>query len=139
MTKQVDCELIFYSARKTSFCQRSLSKCFSHLELKLSNTSFATNAETLAARLIKAFSDCDVVFIVGGFACSGKIGIESIMSNALAYVKPDECKKLENKSGADGYVIKSGKQLIVLLPDEPQQIEAIMRGNISHYMQAVCR
>ncbi len=135
----MDCELIFYSARKTSFCQRSLSKSFSKLDLNLSDSSFATNAEALGGLVIKAFSECNIVFVVGGFACSGKNSIKSIMSNALAQVKLDECKKLENKSGEDGYVFRAGNQLLILLPDEPRQIEEIMQGHISRYMQMVCR
>ena len=35
----MDCRLVFYSARKTSFCERALKKSFLELDLKLLKTS----------------------------------------------------------------------------------------------------
>lgn len=130
----MDCELIFYSARKTSFCERSLLKSFPELDLSLSGSSFATNAEELGTRLSLAFEKCSLVFVTGGLGTDGKHGIKSIISGALAKAKVEECKKLRNNCGDDGYVLRAQNQILVLLPDEPDQIENIMQGKIGKYI-----
>ena len=102
----VECKTIFYSARKTSLCERALKKSFSELDLDVSDISFADERDVkkIVSRLIK--SSC-----------------------------VDDCKKLKNPTGDDGYIIRADSQMLVLLPDEPEQIEAIMQGAITGYIK----
>ena len=37
-------------------------------------------------------------------------------------------KRLKNENGDDGYVVRAANQILILLPDEPEQIESIMQG-----------
>lgn len=131
----MDCRIVFYSARKTSFCEKSLQKNFSELGLVLADTSFATNSQSLGNLLIDAFNKCDVVFVIGGLGFSDHRSISGIISHAVADANVDECKKLKNEIGDDGYVLKAQRQLLILLPDEPQQIEKIMQGPIRGYIK----
>ncbi len=135
----MNCRLIFYAARKTSFCEKALQKSFSELDLELDSTSFATDSEGLGALLTNAFSSINIVFVVGGLELDGGKSTVSIISKALADTPPDDCKKLRNNFGDDGYVLKSNDQLLVLLPDEPQQIEVIMQGPVGGYIGTGCR
>lgn len=131
----MNCQLIFYSARKTAFCERSLSRCFSGLNIRLLNVSFAVDSKELGEYVTKAFESCDLVFIVGGFSLDGDKRILNILSNALAKANVDEVKKLYNEDGEDGYVFKSGNQLLIALPDAPYHICEIMQGPVSRYIQ----
>jgi hypothetical protein len=135
----LNCEIIFYAARKTSFCERALSKSFSELDLKLKNSSFAIDSKELGSAIIKAFDSCNLIFIISNLSVDNSRGVKYIMSKTLANVSVDECKKLKNELGEDGYVIRSHKQVIVMLPDEPEQIEGIMQGQISRYIQLLGR
>lgn len=130
----MNCELIFYSARKTSFCERSLLKSFSEMGLSLSGSSFSTDSDGLGTKISQAFKKCNIVFVIGGLGMDGIRGIKSIISRALARANVDECKKLRNGLGDDGYVFRAQQQILILLPDEPGQIEEIMRGSIGRYM-----
>lgn len=132
---EVDCRIVFYAARKTSFCERALQKSFSELGIVLADTSFATNSQNLGNLLIDAFNKCDVVFIIGGLGFSDHRSISGIISHAVADANIDECKKLKNECGEDGYVLKAQNQLLILLPDEPHQIEMIMQGPIRGYIK----
>ena len=112
----MNCRLVFFAARKTSFCERALQKSFSELDLELVKTCFATDSEQLGNEDEK--------------------GIKSIISRALCETPVNDCKKLKNENGDDGYVVRAANQILILLPDEPEQIESIMQGPLRKYIMA---
>ena len=132
----MNCRLVFFAARKTSFCERALQKSFSELDLELVKTCFATDSEQLGVELTDAFKKLNVVFVVGGLGFDDEKGIKSIISRALCETPVNDCKKLKNEYGDDGYVIRAANQLLVLLPDEPAQIEESMHGPLKKYIKA---
>ena len=132
----MNCRLVFFAARKTSFCERALQKSFSELDLELVKTCFATNSEQLGNELTDAFKKLNVVFVVGGLGFDDEKGIKSIISRALCETPVNDCKKLKNENGDDGYVVRAANQILILLPDEPEQIEAIMQGPLRKYIMA---
>lgn len=132
----MNCRLVFFAARKTSFCERALQKSFSELDLELVKTCFATDSEQLGVELTDAFKKLNVVFVVGGLGFDDEKGIKSIISRALCETPVNDCKKLKNEYGDDGYVIRAANQLLVLLPDEPAQIEEIIHGPLKKYIMA---
>lgn len=131
----MECRIIFYAARKTSFCERSLRKSFSELNLSLAEVSFATDRGSLGNELTKSFEKCDIVFVIGGLGFDDKRAVQTIISHAVTDSVIDDYKKLKNDSGDDGYVLRAENQLLILLPDEPEQIEAVMQGPISGYIK----
>ena len=132
----MNCRLVFFAARKTSFCERALQKSFSELDLELVKTCFATDSEQLGNELTDAFKKLNVVFVVGGLGFDDEKGIKSIISRALCETPVNDCKKLKNENGDDGYVVRAATQILSLLPDEPEQIESIMQGPLRKYIMA---
>lgn len=132
----MNCRLVFFAARKTSFCERALQKSFSELDLELVKTCFATDSEQLGNELTDAFKKLNVVFVVGGLGFDDEKGIKSIISRALCETPVNDCKKLKNESGDDGYVVRAANQILILMPDEPEQIESIMQGPLRKYIMA---
>ncbi len=132
----MNCRLVFFAARKTSFCERALQKSFSELDLELVKTCFATDSEQLGNELTDAFKNLNVVFVVGGLGFDDEKGVKSIISRALCETPVNDCKKLKNENGDDGYVVRAANQILVLLPDEPEQIESIMQGPLRKYIMA---
>lgn len=132
----MNCRLVFFAARKTSFCERALQKSFSELDLELVKTCFATDSEQLGDELTDAFKKLNVVFVVGGLGFDDEKGIKSIISRALCETPVNDCKKLKNENGDDGYVVRAANQILILLPDEPEQIESIMQGPLRKYIMA---
>ena len=128
----MNCRLVFFAARKTSFCERALQKSFSELDLELVKTCFATDSEQLGNELTDAFKKLNVVFVVGGLGFDDEKGIKSIISRALCETPVNDCKKLKNENGDDGYVVRAANQILILLPDEPEQIESIMQLSLIH-------
>lgn len=132
----MNCRLVFFAARKTSFCERALQKSFSELDLELVKTCFATDSEQLGNELTDAFKKLNAVFVVGGLGFDDEKGIKSIISRALCETSVNDCKKLKNENGDDGYVVRAANQILILLPDEPEQIESIMQGPLRKYIMA---
>ena len=132
----MNCRLVFFAARKTSFCERALQKSFSELDLELVKTCFATDSEQLGNELTDAFKKLTAVFVVGGLGFDDEKGIKSIISRALCETPVNDCKKLKNENGDDGYVVRAANQILILLPDEPEQIESIMQGSLRKYIMA---
>ena len=132
----MNCRLVFFAARKTSFCERALQKSFSELDLELVKTCFATDSEQLGNKLTDAFKKLNVVFVVGGLGFDDEKGIKSIISRALCETPVNDCKKLKNENGDDGYAVRAANQILILLPDEPEQIESIMQGPLRKYIMA---
>lgn len=132
----MNCRLVFFAARKTSFCERALQKSFSELDLELVKTCFATDSEQLGNELTDAFKKLNVVFVVGGLGFDDEKGLKSIISRALCETPVNDCKKLKNENGDDGYVVRAANQILILLPDEPEQIESIMQGPLRKYIMA---
>ena len=82
----MDCSVIFYSARKTSFCEKALRKCLAPLHLRISTACFANGARQLGERLIEAFSSNEICVVVGGEGFSDDRSVTRIISNAAAAV-----------------------------------------------------
>lgn len=131
----VECKTVFYSARKTSICERALKKSFSELDLDMSDTSFAADKGSLCSALTEAFGECNIVFVIGGLGFGDERDVKNIVSHLIKSSCVDDCKKLKNPSGDDGYIIRADSQMLVLLPDEPEQIEAIMQGAVAEYIK----
>ena len=133
----MNCSIIYYSARKTSFCEKALKKILSETGLNFVSAVFTTKKEAFGDALIKAFEKGDAVFTVGGLEFEDSRSARDIISQAAASSDPELCRRLENAQGDDGYLIRAGRQLLVMLPDEPEQIEAITRGALSAYIKAM--
>ena len=128
-------ELIFYAARKTSLCERSLRKSFSELDLIADEAKFAANCKTLGELVVSSLKTNDIVFVTGGLDIGGESDSPSVFARAFADNPQLEMKRLKNSSGSDGYVFASDSQAIILLPDDPQQIENIMNGALRGFLK----
>lgn len=134
----MNCELIFYYSTKTNLCEKTLKKSIAELDLNFRGSQFATSPEKLGEYVTKIFEQTNVVFIIGGFT-SDKNSIVNVLSKALATKSPDDLKKLRNPlSSRDGYLVRQGGQLLIALPDEPDEIEAIMSGPLNNYIVKFC-
>lgn len=133
----MNCELIFYLASKTNLCEKALERILKNFELNFRASLFATESNALGEKIIDAFESSNIVFVIGGLNNNEKYGIENVLSKALANKSPDDLKKLKNPAhGADGYLIRQGGQLLVVLPDEPSQIESFFTGPLKKYLES---
>lgn len=130
-------DLIFYLAKKTNFCEIKLKRILEDYNTT-SNTIFAaTTPIELGACLTQSLDRCYLVFIIGGLSTGEPQAFQNVISRAIANSGSGvtAAKKLRSKSGAcDGYLISSGKQMIVALPDEPSEIEYMLSEKVLQYI-----
>ena len=131
----MDYKIVFYSAQKTSVCERELKKCLSANQLNHSGSAFATKSGDLGAWLIEALRHCDIAFLIGGLDFDDSRSAVKIISNAAADSEPELIKRLRGIDGYDGYMLQSGDKLIVMLPDNPEQIGGIIKNGLSGYLR----
>ena len=122
----MDCSVIYYAARKTSFCEKALNRCLSPLHLRISSACFANGAQQLGERLIEALSTNGICAVVGGMEFTDERAVTRIISETV--------RKLPCTGGC-GYLLRAGSQLLLLLPDDPGRIEEILRGDLSDYIR----
>ena len=105
------------------------------LGLRMASTCFATDAKSLGERLREAFQRGRVCFVAGGLGFSDHRSLSRILSNAAARSQPDLLRRLPNEDGDDGYLLRAGDMLLVLLPDEPDQLERLLSGRLSEFIR----
>ncbi len=119
------CDLIFYLARRTSYCEKALKKQLEETGLGLNAVTASTTPVMLGEKLITSLGRCNLVFIIGGLGFSGKNGLSEVLSKALSAtrVTTSDIKKLKSETGKQyGYIIRCGRQMIVALPDKPEEL-----------------
>ena len=130
----MDCTLILYAARKTSLCERALAKSLQPLNLRIRETVFSTGAKALGEQLRKAFSRDDICFVVGGMSFSDSREVRSILAGAAASSRPELVRRLKNPSGEEGLLLRCGRQVLILLPDEPEAIAEMLQGTLGDFL-----
>ncbi len=119
------CDLIFYLARRTSYCEKALKKQLEEINLGLNQVTASTTPVMLGEKLIESLNRSNLVFIIGGLGFTGKNGLSDVLSKALSATKvtSSDIRKLKNDIGKQyGYLIRCGKQMIIALPDKPEEL-----------------
>ena len=130
----MDCSIIFYSAKKTSLCEKALKHSLSTTVFLVRKTSFSTDSVGLADGIKNGFKNSSVVFVIGGTRLYDERKVTDVVSKIIDADSIDECKKLKNNCGDDGFLLRAGGQFLILLPDEPEGIEDIMRSYVVEYI-----
>lgn len=131
------CNLVFYLARKTGYCEKALKKALADIDTELNTVCASTTPLMLGERLTAALASCNLVFIIGGLGFSGENRLSDVLSRALATTKVTigDVRKLTNSVGKNcGYLIRSGNQLIVALPDNPEELTAMLSPNLKKHI-----
>ena len=132
------CDLIFYLAKKTALCQKKLNVLLKDSRFELNTITAATTPLSLGMQLNEDLSCVNLVFIIGGLRQNDLRSISNVFSKALANSSTDIIpKRLINPNGSDGYILRSGRQTIICLPDDPLQIEAMLAEPLMNYLNRV--
>ncbi len=129
-------DLIFYQSKKTSLCEKKLSELLNKSSISVNTTAFSTTPIALGQRLVESLNCCYLVFVIGNLSTGDSNSFTRVISRAIANSKLTLCntKKLRSLLGPDGYIISCGKQVIVALPDDPCEIEAMLSHEVIDYI-----
>ena len=133
------CDVIFYLAKKTALCQKKLGEMLTVRGYELNTVTAATSPQSLGMQLTDDLGCVNLVFIVGGLRDNDIRGISNVFSKALANSSTGIIpKRLKNEVGLfDGYILRSGKQTIICIPDTPKEIESVLNESLLNYLDRV--
>lgn len=133
------CDLIFYLAKKTALCEKKIKELFSNTIYQLNSVTASTTPDSLGMQLTDALNCVNLIFVVGGLRDNDVRAISNVLSKALANSSTNIIpKRLKNEVGDfDGYILRSGKQTIICIPDNPEEIENMLNENMFNYLNRV--
>lgn len=119
----MDCNLIFYSSRKTGYCESALKSALEGKKYKVTRVQSAYNPEMLGEKINESLCECNMIFVVGGMDRDDGLSTPDILSKAFSKNKPlPTSDMLKIGDVTEGYKLSCLKQTIVLLPDSPEKI-----------------
>lgn len=133
------CDLIFYLAKKTALCQKKLKKIFAQTQFEVNTITASATPESLGMQLNEDLSCVNLVFIVGGLKDDDVRSVSNVFSRALANSNTDIItRKIQNTAGGkDGFILRSGRQTIVCVPDNPIDMENMINEVMINYLDRV--
>lgn len=133
------CDVIFYLAKKTALCQKKLGEMLTGRGYELNTVTASTSPQSLGMQLTDDLNCVNLVFIVGGLRDNDIRGISNVFSKALANSSTGIIpKRLRNEVGLfDGYILRSGKQTIICIPDTPKEIESVLNEPLLNYLDRI--
>ncbi len=133
------CDIVFYLAKKTALCEKKLRELFSNRIYEVNTVTASTSPESLGMQLNSHLSCVNLVMIIGGLRDNDFRSISNVFSKALANSSRDIIpKKVKNPVGnMEGYILRSGKQTIICLPDNPEEIEGMLNEMMFSYLDRV--
>ena len=133
------CDLIFYLAKKTALCEKKIKELFVTTVYQLNSVTASTTPDSLGMQLTDALNCVNLIFVVGGLRDNDVRAISNVLSKALANSSTNIIpKRLKNEVGDfDGYILRSGKQTIICIPDNPEEIENMLNENMFKYLNRI--
>lgn len=133
------CDLIFYLAKKTALCEKKIKELFANTVYQLNSLTASTTPDSLGMQLTDALNCVNLIVVVGGLRDNDVRAISNVLSKALANSSTNIIpKRLKNEVGDfDGYILRSGKQTIICIPDNPEEIENMLIENMFNYLNRI--
>ena len=130
----MDCGVVYYIAYKTGYIQRNLNKKFRTVpDINVTETVAAVAQEDLKERFRGLLEKTDLIIVIGGLSAAEDRNVMTILSD---YFNDNDMEVTFNKKvinpngGRDGYLIRSGEKYIVVLPDEPDDIDKMLGSEL---------
>ena len=117
--------LLFYAARRTSVCQKLLSRTFGWFGVQITTVKVCMEESRINRSMAALLRSNRIVFLVGASeggrpACAAHI-FQTLKIPTDREGEPRGIKKLRGPL-VTGYLIESAHQAIVLIPDDPCEI-----------------
>ncbi len=124
----MDCNLIFYSARKTGYCETALVTALCGEKHRITRVLSAFDPEMLGEKINESLSECNMIFIIGGIERNDGLSAPDLLSKAFSKNDPlPKSEELTLNGRTAGYKLSCLEQTILLFPDDPELITGLAR------------
>lgn len=123
--------LLFYQAHRTALCEQAVKKHAARMRIDVASVNASARADGLCRALAAFLRDYPLVYLIGAVGDGRLLSIPPVCQ-ALhvplnARGEPERVKPLPGFD-ADGYLLESRTQAILLLPDLPDELNIQLPG-----------
>lgn len=129
-------DLIFYISKKTGYCEKRLRSILKGIDAEPNRVVSATSPVELGEEVTHSLRICPLVMIVGGLRSMEDDNLENVLSRVFSNstVTLDNIRRIT--AGASvGYIIRCKNQILLALPDDPDDIEAMLSNDLLKYIE----
>lgn len=130
-------DLIYYIARKTGYCEKRLLSRLKTIGAEPNRIAGATAPTLLGEEVARGLRLCPLVVIVGGLDSPDDDNLATVLSRVFSNsaLTLDNMRRITAASGAVGYIVRCGSQMLLALPDEPDDIDSILSPDLLAYIK----
>ena len=129
--------LIFYISKKTSYCEKAVKKALASIGGEVHRVTGATTPVALGEEVAGSLKICPLTVIVGGFNSMDDDNLATVLSRVFSNsaLTLENMRKLSSDSGKEGYIIRYKTQILLALPDSPEDIEAMCSEELLDFIK----
>lgn len=130
-------DLIFYLAKKTGYCEKRLKPRLLSIGAEPHRIVSATSPVRLGEEVTHSLRLCQLVVIVGGLRSTYDDNLAVVLSRVFSNsgISLEHMRKLTAEGAGEGYIIRYQSQMILALPDEPDDIERLVDEKLLSYIR----
>lgn len=130
-------DLTFYIAKKTGYCEKRLKRIMMAIGFEPNRIVSATSPTMLGEEVTHSLRLCRLAVIIGGLHSPDDDNLATVLSRVFSVasgISLKNMRKLPLSSGVEGYIIRYKTQMILALPDNPDDIEQMLTGDVLDYI-----
>ena len=130
-------DIIFYISRKTAYCEKALVKALSEIDAEKERAVYATSPTELGEEVCESLRRCPLAVIIGGLSSMGDENLSTVLSRVFSNsgLTLKNMRKITASSKKVGYVIRYKGQILLALPDSPEDIGEILSQSLLRYIR----
>ena len=129
-------DLIFYISKKTGYCEKRLRSILKGIDAEPNRVVSATSPVELGEEVTHSLRICPLVMIVGGLRSMEDDNLENVLSRVFSNSTVTLGNIRRITAGASvGYIIRCKNQILLALPDDPDDIEAMLSNDLLKYIE----
>lgn len=128
--------LIFYLSKKTSYCEKALKKALDPIGGEAHLITSATTPVELGAQVSRSLRICPLTVIIGGFNSYEDDNLRTVLSRVFSNssLTLENMRKLSAESGSEGYIVRDKNQILLALPDSPDDVTEMCSDELLAYI-----
>ena len=128
--------LIFYIAKKTSYSEKAVKRRLKTIGGEAHRIVSATTPALLGEEVGRGLRTCPLTVIIGGLSSVSDDNLATVLSRVFSNssLSLNNMRRLRAESGADGYIIRYKNQILLALPDSPENIEELCSDELLSFI-----
>lgn len=129
--------LIFYTARKTAYCETALQRAMEKSSITPQSVCAAVTPQSLNTMVNDVLRKLPILILVGDIGRNDENSLTMLVSRGFAGGKENfTVQRLWSVNGTAGYMLKGKNKTVLCLPDSPEDIERLLDIKVTEFIKA---